>query len=345
VALACGLQEDVAVRAAQLLSLVPPYEDLARAGFGVEYAGGPGSAHDGGASSEAAGSNGGWGGVNGNGSSNGHPVHLNGYSGGSSWVLSGASAGAFAQGEGSAGSSSGSSGQGEAGAWHLIGGEGGGDTSTNSGSDSSSGSDGEAAAEPSGAPEEQPAVPVVPLAEAEPVMSAVVAWLADHGLLTQQPHAEVEATPAAAGEGAGHGSGEGAGGAIGRPDAPRAPLPRPLLVEAGRTQPQPGDSLRPCVYAVRWRRSGFFYGGSTNDVRQRYRQHGARGGPVDMLYVALDSGGGGGGGGPGGGAGGGWVALEGALAAAEGELIRRLRDAGFPMKSTRDARRKRRGRQ
>jgi hypothetical protein len=187
------------------------------------------------------------------------------------------------------------------------------------------------------------------IAAAEPIMSDVISWLVDSSLLL-----------------------DGGGAADGNGSSSARQLPRVERVSHG-FQPQPSNAGRSCIYVVRWMRSKFFYAGCTNNIYQRYTQHVRSGGPLEMIYVALDSGGGGGGddgpnggsygaiggvkggggsGGGGGGSGGGQVAVlvsraapllaDGALAAAEGELIRRLRDAGLPMASTHDARRKRR---
>jgi hypothetical protein len=302
VALACGLPEDLARRAAALLQLLPGYEDLlagsgdeerpagaghgdggwgdgAAAGFGAPpevgagrqagCAGGGGLASDPGSTSGSVGGAGVTS-INGNGSR--------------ATVRASRSSRSSSSDAGSVSDSAGAGGGAAAGAWGTP----------------APGGAGAAVREGAASP---------PIAAAEPLLRGVVQWLADGGLLGAPSQ------------------GEGAGGGA----APA--LPQPVALGPS-CQVQPAHAGRSCVYVVRWRGSAFFYGGSTADVGARYRQHVRRGGPADMLYVPLDGGGR---------VGGGWAPQEGAVAAAEGELIRRLRDAGLPLKSSHDARRKRRG--
>ena len=116
---------------------------------------------------------------------------------------------------------------------------------------------------------------------------------------------------------------------------PHPPPPRVARV-LDEQQLQPADVGRAAVYAFRRRRDGRFYAGFATDGKRRRAQHRRRHGPLDLVFAPLDAVGGGGGGG--GGDGGGAFAAGGeAREAAEGELVRRMRDARLPMVSTRDA--------
>ncbi|KAI8471333.1 MAG: hypothetical protein J3K34DRAFT_507122 [Monoraphidium minutum] len=287
-ALSVGLPGDVARRAAELLSSIPPYGDMARpegeAGGGRGWLGdfgGAGGEEGGGAEGRGAGAS---------------------AAGGGDWLSAVGAEFGTAAGAGGSGIGEDEEGAASSGAW--------------SGGSAASGDEPEAGGCGGTGGGAAAAAPDVAIEDAEPVVAAVLEWLAEQGLV-RPPGAAPPALPGAPPRP------DGGGGA-------GAPLPRPLVVRSGRTQVQPADARRPCVYVLRWRGSAFFYGGSSNDLRERLRRHARSGGPLDAAYAPLD--------------GGGWTPLDGALAAAEGELIRRLRDAGFPMKSTRDAARRRRGR-